>query len=616
MKKKLYTLIIGCFIFLLLFCIISIRLFKKEPLVKTPVTHILNTVFYPKKRQPKSLSDSVKVISLNKLAYDNRLTDPQKALTFADSAMAMAMAKKINYIPGIADEDRIRKIGYFYLNNTERAINDYLGTLKYLKQIHDLFGQSKAYNNIGIFYREINDHEKALNYYKKTTQIESKTDTETLAGLYLNMGAVFLNQRRYKQSLDYYRRSSEVITRLANITAITICLMNKGYCNFKIDKLNNAEIDLIKAVKIAKKHQMHNVIVRSNLTLASIYIAKANYLKAEKTIKEGLDYSKLVQDTLMAFEFIKKSYQLEKKQKNHPKALSYLELLYKNDSLIFFKGKSQRIAFSMRYNIQQKKLQKNKLIIARQIYRETLFWWFITSSISLLLAAGAVGLVVYFLLQRKREQKQLLIQNQIVALEQKALQAMMNPHFIFNVMNSIQYFINNKKSQAANQILTGFAQLARKHLDICIKSYISLQEELEYLKLYLSLEKIRVDDKMNYRITLDKNIDTDEIFIPSMLIQPFIENAIWHGIMPKEGGGFIKLSLSCLNDELLINIIDNGIGISNSKKIKNSNHISRGMELIQERVNLLNKISKRQIHINIHQTGDYGTMVSLTIPVS
>ena len=286
-----------------------------------------------------------------------------------------------------------------------------------------------------------------------------------------------------------------------------------------------------------------------------------------------------------------------------------------NDSLIFSKSQSHGIAFSIKNNLQQQKLQENKLTIARQKYRETLFLWFTIFLISLLLAAGVIGIVVYFLLKLRRERTQLLIQNQVIALEQRALQALMNPHFVFNVMNSIQYFINNKEPQAANQVLTSFARLIRNHLEICIKSYVTLSEELVYLRLYLSLEKIRFSDKMNYRIIIDKNIETDEILIPSMIIQPFIENAIWHGIMPKDDGGFIKIGFHYQNDELLVSIVDNGVGISNSKKIRNSDHISRGMELIQERVNLLNKINKHQIHISIQQTGEYGTMVSITIPV-
>ncbi|MGY0041416.1 sensor histidine kinase [Pedobacter sp. NJ-S-72] len=133
------------------------------------------------------------------------------------------------------------------------------------------------------------------------------------------------------------------------------------------------------------------------------------------------------------------------------------------------------------------------------------------------------------------------MKNKILMLEQQALQAMMNPHFVFNVMNSIQHYINTKDTSSANKILTGFARLIRKNLDICTKSFISIEEEIEYLSLYLTLEKKRFGEKFNYTIHVSEEIDQDETMIPSMILQPYIENAIWHGLMPKEDGGKISI---------------------------------------------------------------------------
>jgi sensor histidine kinase YesM len=140
-------------------------------------------------------------------------------------------------------------------------------------------------------------------------------------------------------------------------------------------------------------------------------------------------------------------------------------------------------------------------------------------------------------------------------------------------------------------------------------------EEIEYLSLYLSLEKIRFTEKMEYNFTVGNNIDVEEIVLPPMLIQPFIENAIWHGIMPKDTGGRIDIDFTCENDVLLIKITDNGIGISNSIKNKISGHISRGLELIQERVDLINMLNNRDISIKKIQTGNSGTEIVIQIPV-
>ena len=216
--------------------------------------------------------------------------------------------------------------------------------------------------------------------------------------------------------------------------------------------------------------------------------------------------------------------------------------------------------------------------------------------------------------QKDKEKQRLLLKNKILMLEQQALQAMMNPHFVFNVMNSIQHYINTKDTSSANKILTGFARLIRKNLDICTKSFISIEEEIEYLSLYLSLEKKRFGEKFSYTITVAEDIDQDETMIPSMILQPYIENAIWHGLMPKEEGGKIDIVITHTSTgELLIRIIDDGIGIDNALTNKKEKHESKGMSLTQERINLINQIEAYPIQISYAQNGNSGTTISIIL---
>ena len=247
------------------------------------------------------------------------------------------------------------------------------------------------------------------------------------------------------------------------------------------------------------------------------------------------------------------------------------------------------------------------------------FWqstWFL---ITIFIIAGITFYKVAVIVtrrQKNKEQEQLLLKNKILMLEQRALQAMMNPHFVFNVMNSIQHYINTKDTTSANKILTGFARLIRKNLEICTKSFISLEEELEYLNLYLSLEKKRFGEKFNYTIQVNPTLDKEDILLPSMLLQPYIENAIWHGIMPKDEGGKIDIQIDLEDkDHLHIQIIDDGIGIDNSLKNKKGHHISKGMDLTRERINLLNQVEVNPIQMTIKQNGISGTFVSISIPL-
>lgn len=255
-----------------------------------------------------------------------------------------------------------------------------------------------------------------------------------------------------------------------------------------------------------------------------------------------------------------------------------------------------------------------KLVLNPKFYQT---WWFMI--LMLLLGAYLVYSTTISFTRRKRdkEQEALLLKNKILTLEQRALQAMMNPHFVFNVMNSIQHFINTKNTISANKLLTGFARLIRRNMEICTQSYISLADEIDYIALYLSLEKSRFGEKLTYHINIAPAIDREEILIPSMLLQPYIENAIWHGIMPKEAGGTIIIEMAYEGEEqLFIKIIDDGVGIDNALQRKNSGHESKGMNLIRDRINLLNEIEEKRIQLNVSQNGQSGTTVRIIIPIS
>ena len=223
----------------------------------------------------------------------------------------------------------------------------------------------------------------------------------------------------------------------------------------------------------------------------------------------------------------------------------------------------------------------------------------------------------------KRQKEKASIDKQMNRLEQQALQSMMNPHFIFNVMNSIQQFINSNDKDKANHYLSEFARLIRMNLELSIKQIISLEDEINYLELYLSLEKIRFGERFTYEIMVSSAIDDDETMVPPMMIQPFLENAIWHGILPLQGNGYVKLSIEKTPDNLLrILIVDNGVGIKaspeTSQEEKKGKHKSRGMSMTYQRLELIGKTSGKKLSIIYTQTFpeklNSGTTVELLLP--
>ena len=196
---------------------------------------------------------------------------------------------------------------------------------------------------------------------------------------------------------------------------------------------------------------------------------------------------------------------------------------------------------------------------------------------------------------------------------------MMNPHFIFNVLNSIQYFLSSENSRKAQINLTRFAKLIRKNLEINQEKSISIEEEIEYLELYLSLEKLRFDDSFKYHITVDTQIDVIDTHIPTMLIQPFIENAIWHGIMPQGGVGDIFINFKIKGKALNIEVFDNGVGYDVNKPIIKTTHKSVGLKMTKERLSLMQSIYNEEFMFIIERIENQipslaGTKVTIILP--
>lgn len=189
----------------------------------------------------------------------------------------------------------------------------------------------------------------------------------------------------------------------------------------------------------------------------------------------------------------------------------------------------------------------------------------------------------------------------IKQLEQKALQAMMDPHFIFNIINSIQYFINAGNKEAANRHLADFAKLIRISSSFSERSSVLLEDEIEYLQLYLSFEKLRFGKNLSYEIIIDPGIDTHKTSIAVMMIQPFLENAIWHGILPMNTKGHVRLEINPESNGLLkIKVEDNGVGIMKQFIIGNlleHYNESYGSCIAIQRLKLLAASSDQEIYL-------------------
>lgn len=266
-----------------------------------------------------------------------------------------------------------------------------------------------------------------------------------------------------------------------------------------------------------------------------------------------------------------------------------------------------------------------------------------SSSLKLLLwllggcaGAGIIYLIIHLRVNaerakgiaRKQEAELLQVKaefaRQIAESEMSALRAQMNPHFIFNVLNSINRYIMLNDSEVASRYLTQFARLIRLVLENSKTAKVSLEADMEALKLYINMEKLRFLDKFDYRIDIAPDIDQQFTQIPPLLIQPYVENAIWHGLMQKEDGGLLTINLKAPSDHMLVIVIeDNGIGRSQSALLKSKtaiSHKSHGLQMTKDRIAIVNRLYGIQTEVNIEDlhsdtSTPIGTRVTLTIPI-
>lgn len=280
-----------------------------------------------------------------------------------------------------------------------------------------------------------------------------------------------------------------------------------------------------------------------------------------------------------------------------------LEGLVKNDSTLlderFFHVQEEKIL-----RLEKERALKDELISRTNRFNYILLIAIVLILISLVFIAKALYSI-------KKKNKRIALQS---------LRREMNPHFIFNSLNSVNQFIAQNNELEANKYLSSYSKLMRNIMETSNKDFIPLATEMEQMKEYLDLEYMRFHDKFTYKIEIDNSLDADSLFIPNMLIQPQLENAIWHGLRYKDSTGLLTLNVKPDGNHLKVVIEDNGIGLTKSKELKTKHqkeHRSRGLNNTQERINLLNSLYHTDISISITEKEgkESGVIVRLLFPL-
>ncbi len=507
--------------------------------------------------------------------------------------------------------------------------------------------QVEAYEGLGDSYRTLGFDEKAKEYYTKGVSLAIKTKPSKLSSLNTKIGDVLAEQNQLQQAEEFYDNSLKISAKETPKKAVIVKEKVADYYNKNNQfdeeiKLRKETVKKLEEVKLAplKRANTTSDIEKwlsetedseplknqkittqsTKLKIATAYKAKNEYDDAIDYLKNSIEDAKADNDLIVQKDALKALAELYKEQKDYKKSLvtyeSYTkvaeslyakkeqeaeEIITSNQVIVARQSKintleKDRELYSSRTNLAKTEEQ----LIRESNKRQRLIIYSLTLGLLLM------GLVTYFFYKSNKQKE---FTNNLLAL--KSLRSQMNPHFIFNALNSVNNFIAKSDERSANRFLSDFSTLMRSVLENSEEDFIPLSKELKLLKLYTELEHSRFPDKFDYKIDIDPHIDVDSFQIPPMLLQPYIENAIWHGLRYKEGKGFLHIDLKALdNNTITIKIEDNGIGRKKSQAIKTQHQKkqrSKGMGNIKKRIAVLNQMYKDKVDVTITDVNTDGT---------
>lgn len=405
----------------------------------------------------------------------------------------------------------------------------------------------------------------------------------------------------YKNALAYAKDKPESIIKIKNEIANVYASDNQFEKAIGINEKLLAE---------AVTKQDFNTQIKQLQSLAALYFKKEEPKKALVSLKEAYDLASKKGNSAEAKNTLSALAKYYKSNGNEKESMALYEQFFQNfDELIqsdttLINAKTFQVTEGKIRQLEKEKSLKDELITKKNTFN-----YFLLGSILLLLLLFAFIVKALYAIKTK---------NKEIALQ--SLRREMNPHFIFNSLNSVNQFISENKELEANKYLTSYSNLMRDMMENSNKDFISLDKEVEQLKKYLDLEHLRFQDKFDFEITVDESLDKERVFVPNMIIQPHLENAIWHGLRYRDKKGFLKLQFRFVDGKIVVIIDDNGIGLTKSQELKTINqkvHESRGLNNTNERIGLLNELYKKNIAFEIKEKvlPESGTIVQIVFPL-
>jgi tetratricopeptide (TPR) repeat protein len=438
-------------------------------------------------------------------------------------------------------------------------------------------------SNIKILEKEGN-MDAAAEVYKQKAVVDLKSENKGLA------------IENYEKAIAVSKDKPEEVIKLKSEIAKVYASDNKVNKAIEITKNTISDAEKLGSIsqQIEQKQNLANLYFQNENQDEAIFLLKETYALA---LKNGRTF-----DAKKAMVALSDYY---KKQGDETRAIElYDQFLNDFDRLVQADSSLVDAKIFQVTEEKIKQLEKERALKDELITKKNKFNYVLIGSVVLMLIL--LGLIVKALFSIKTKNKKIALQS---------LRREMNPHFIFNSLNSVNQFIAQNNELEANKYLTSYSNLMRNMMESSNKDFITLANELEQIKKYLDLEHLRFQDKFDYEIVVDEKIEIDAVLVPNMLIQPHLENAIWHGLRYRETKGKLKVTFTEENQLIKVLIEDDGIGLEKSTQLKTKNqkvHESRGLNNVEERISLLNDLYHQKIDFAISLgTNGIGTLVTL-----
>lgn len=514
-------------------------------------------------------------------------------------------------------------VTYFGLSDYPRAIEYYFRAIRQADLVGDSSLKIDPYSNIGMIYKKMGAYERALTFYRKAELLLMDGGSDaTYASVLISMGNVHDTLGDTSMALSTYRKAFRIAETAGQERLQASVLTNTGVVYNSAGEYADAmhyfrralilydRAPVYSAMSVLYSQMGQCILGASPDDLSAMgYAVSDRFPSAEKMMKQSLHFADSVGDVerkMLVYRHLSGIY--EQQGRFRDALLTYKEHALLKDSLLSEEKKIAVFRNEVQYEQGRRDAEAADKIRKHRTERN-----YLIGGSLLLLVAGSSVFAAYKKRQDARKKAQHTgFRAAMAEKEMKVLRLQMNPHFIFNSLNSISDYIGKNDIESADYYLVKFARLMRGILENSEDPEIPLSEELEMVRLYIQLEAMRLNDKFTFEIRVSAEVDADDVMVPPLILQPFVENSVWHGIAPKPGKGRILIEVGLENGMLRCAVEDDGTGRS-AETVKPSRK-SVGIDITKERIARMNKQNDPKAGVQIIDL-QQGTRVEVTLPV-